>query len=318
MIFDESHSVGAPTFSRALMQFPARLRLGLSATPDRKDALQKLIAWNLGPVRAFLTSELPHSKIYVMESDSVYSYQSNVSKMTGMFVNEVSDDGRRNLRIVEAVLWLYERGRDVLVISDRVEHLHSLMSMCYFAGVADYDMGMYSRCRIVLQYEKDPKPKSRPDGWEKGTEYTPVHLVAAQKRIPKAELDRVQTSARIIFATYGFMSKGVDIPRLSAGIDATPRSAATQVHGRILRVLPGKPTPIWVTIRDVNSYRAEYQLLQRIREYVQGNAEVYLWRPEKGRKRLDHRETIRELQESIKYLQDRRITKALDGNFVVM
>lgn len=317
VLFDESHSAGAPTFSRVLMQFPAKLRLGLSATPDRKDAFGKLLSWNLGPVRAFLTSELPPSMVYVRENHTVYSYGANISKMTGTFVNEVAEDGDRNLLIAEAAKWLYDIGRDVLVISDRVEQLQVLKSMCATAGIPEFEMGIFARCRAVYAYEKDPKPPLKLPV-DAGVQYSPVRLSVVQKKIPKAELDRVQQSARILFATYGFMAKGVDIPRLSAGIDATPRSEATQVHGRILRAVPGKPTPIWVTVRDINSYRSEYQLLQRIQDYLDGNAEVFLWRPEKGRKRLDPVKAIRDLRESVMYLRDRRIEKAIDGNYVLL
>ena len=94
-------------------------------------------------------------------------------------------------------------------------------------------------------------------------------------------------TARVIFATYGMFSKGVDLPRLSAGIDCTPRSQAQQVHGRILRKHPGKLSPIWMTCLDINSYRTNYQFAQRIDEYQKSNANIYEWDFDKGIRKQD-------------------------------
>lgn len=314
VIFDECHTTGAPTFSRALMQFSAEVRFGLSATPDRKDELKKLILWNLGTTDVQLTDTPNRSSVYVMESEGVYSWRVNNSKMVGGFINEVAEDGRRNLAVVKAAKWLYDSGRDVLVIGDRVEHLCSLMALSEVVGIPRHDLGLYAKSKTVFLYEKDPRPLRRPPDWEKGTEYTPIRLALVQKTVPKAALVEVKERARVIFATYGIMAKGVDIPRLSAGVDATPRSNATQTHGRILRTAPGKLRPIWVTIADVNSFRSLYQLSQRLGDYETSNAEVFLWDMNRGRKRLDVRLYRSELKSRISLLRQSQITMSLDGN----
>lgn len=294
-VFDECHTAGAPTFSRALMQFSARVRVGLSATPKRKDALDRAILWNLGSVGAVLSDTPGRSSVYVLESYGVYSWRVNNSKMVGRFINEVVADTQRNLTIAQAILWLYESGREVLVVGDRIGHLCSLMALAEALGLPSADMGLYSKCRTVFQYEKDPRPLRRPPGAARGVDYTPIRLSLVQKAIPKKERDFVKDNARVIFATYGVIAKGVDIPRLSAGIDATPRSEATQVLGRILRVSPGKLRPIWVTLADVNSFRSLYQLANRMADYESSNAEVYVWDFAKGRIRLDVRAYRKEL-----------------------
>lgn len=313
-IFDECHTAGAPTFSRALMMFSAEVRVGLSATPKRKDALQKMVSWNLGEVAVELEAELGRSAVYVLESEGVYSWRSNNSKMTGAFVSEIAADGRRNLALAEATRWLYETGRDVLVIGDRVEHLCSLMALTEALGVPAEDMGMYAKARTVPVYEKDPRPPRRPEGWVRGTAYTPVRLVLAQKTIPKKVREAVLENARIVYATYGVMAKGVDAPRLSAGVDATPRSEATQVLGRLLRTMGGKLKPIWVTLADVNSFRSLYQLTKRLSDYESSNAEIFLWDPMRGRKRLDTKAYRKELESRISLLRQSQIITSLDGN----
>lgn len=275
VIFDECHSVGAPTFSRVLLQFSARVRVGISATIDRADALQKLIHWSLGDVRASLQQVHARSYVYYLESHTVYSWYATISPKTGRIIEEVSSDASRNLLLLRAIRWLYDTGRSTLVVSDRIEQLEALRSMLHYDGVPPDDTGLYCGYRTVWQYEKDANPKRRPDGYVKGTDYTPLRLVQARKRIPKAELEHTKDTAKVLFATYGMMSKGVDVPRLSGGIDCTHRTKAKQVHGRVLRHVEGKLVPVWITIRDVNCYRLEHQFLQRLSEYEEDNAEVY-------------------------------------------
>lgn len=313
-IFDESHSMGARTYSQALMMFHAEVRFGLSATPKRPDRFMKLLDWNLGTIDVILQDKLEASSVYILQSHGVYSWASNNAKIASRFINEIADDGARNLLIVNAIKWLYESGRDILVVSDRVEHLCSLISLCRAIGLPDQDLGLYAKTETVWLYEKDPRPARRPYGWEKGTEYTPIRLALVQKTIPKVRREAAKENARVIFATYGIIAKGVDIPRLSGGIDATPRAKATQVLGRILRIFPGKIRPIWVTIADTNSFRSLFQLLCRIRDYITSNAEIFIWHPSKGRKLQDADELQDELQEQVSLLRRSKIVIGLDGN----
>ena len=49
---DEVHRLGAPQWSRAMPRFPAEVRVGISATPRRKDGLERVFKWTIGPVGA--------------------------------------------------------------------------------------------------------------------------------------------------------------------------------------------------------------------------------------------------------------------------
>lgn len=312
VIFDEFHTTGAPTFSKALLMFSARVRFGISAT-DRRDALQRILRWNLGETEVELKDAHERSFLYYIESDTVYSWYANISPKTGRILTEVSEDAVRNLRLVEAIQWLYDSGRDVLVIGDRIEQLENLKSMCYYSGIPEEDLGLYCGFRNKWLFEKDPKPKRRPYGYVKGTEYTPVKFGRVRKRIPKKELEEIKETAKVIFATFGMFSKGVDVPRLSGGVDCTPRSKAQQTHGRILRAVDNKYIPIWVTVRDINSYRLDYQFLQRIDEYQSSSAEIYQWQPDKGVRSRDVMDLKREVHQNIKELRQLNIITCVDG-----
>lgn len=50
VIYDEAHSVPAPTRLELMKRLPARYRLGLTATPEREDGTSKLVRWSFGDV----------------------------------------------------------------------------------------------------------------------------------------------------------------------------------------------------------------------------------------------------------------------------
>lgn len=313
MILDEVHVIGAPTFSSILLDFSATLRIGVSATPKRRDGLQKMLDYHLGRVRVYVEDQHTENSVYVAEHGTVYSWYANVSKNTGRFITEVSEDASRNLLIAESVGFLYDTGRDVLVLSDRIEHLKHLMSLCVYLGLPEEDMGLYAGYNPVYGFAKDPTPPRRPLGYVRKTEYTPVSLQLIAKRAKKATLEEIKNSRRIIFATYGMFQKGVDVPRLTAGIDASPRSRAEQVHGRILRGMPGALRPIWITIADFNSYRSLFGLAARLPEYVRNNARLFRWSLDEGAEPCQERELVAQYRGESERLQSLRIEPNSDG-----
>ena len=99
--------------------------------------------------------------------------------------------------------------------------------------------------------------------------------VTRKKKQSQATLAKILEHSQLIFATYGMIKEGVDIPRLDGGIDATPRSDATQLIGRLRRPHVGKKSPaLWVTLVDANCDRSLRYYQQRLVEYEQAGAEV--------------------------------------------
>lgn len=312
LIVDETHVIGAPTFSTILPEVNATHRIGISATPNRRDGLQKMLDWHLGKVRVWVADEHSPSSVYVLENDTVYSWYANSSPKMGRFINEIAEDGSRNLTVATAAAWLYDTGRDVLVLSDRISQLKHLESLCYYLGVPAGDMGLYVGESPAYMYDKDPKPLRRPKGWEKGTEYTPIKLQLISKKMNTAARNHVKDHAKIIFATYGMFSKGTDVPRLSGGVDASPRSQAEQIHGRILRGGSTK-TPLWLTMVDMNSYRSVYSLLGRIPGYEANNATVYKFDLDQGVIECESETLVDSLKDRHRKLKSMQIETNRDG-----
>lgn len=327
VIVDETHVIGAPTFSRILLWFSAAYRMGVSATPKRRDGLQKLLDFNLGKVRVYVSDEHDPSAVYVAYHHTVYSAYANKAPKIGRFITEVTEDGSRNLLVAESAAYLYDTGRDCLVLSDRIEQLNDLMNLCYYLGVPAQDVGIYTGYKPTYGYEKDPTPKKRPKNLVKhegsgdikpGYYYTPVVLKLISKRCKKTDLERVKTTSALIFATYGKFSKGVDEPRLSGGVDASPRSRSEQEQGRILRPLDGKLKPIWITIADWNSYRSLFALAGRIPDYVKNNATVSIWSLEKGKQPCDAIDLRLETHERVKLLKSAQTETLSEGLYTIV
>jgi Type III restriction enzyme, res subunit len=313
VIVDEVHIIGAPTFSMVLLRFSASYRFGVSATPKRRDALQKLLDYNLGRVRVYVEDEHDPSAVYVAYHGSVYSEYANRAPKIGRFINEVTEDAARNLMLAESIAYLYDTGRDILVLSDRIEHLSHLEALCYYLGIPSEEMGVYAGYSLQYGYDIEPAPARRPEGYQRGVEYTPLSLQLISKRAKKPELERIKTTARIIFATYGKFSKGVDEPRLSGGVDASPRSTAEQVQGRILRKVDGKLRPIWITIGDTASYRSLFALSARIDDYVKNNAVVSTWSLERGKEQCNPKQLKAKTLAEVKRLKFLRVEMNSDG-----
>lgn len=318
-IFDEVHTIGAPTFSFVLFSVASAYRFGVSATPKRRDGLQKGLTAHLGQIAVSADAEHEESNVCFAYHDTVYSWYANISPKTGRFVSEVAEDGSRNLMAATIIKDMYDEGRDILVIGERIEHLKHVRSLCYYLGIDEADMGMYTGYDSVFGVGKEAKPARRPKDIVKHAEtgsyeYCPVSLQLIAKRVLRKRLDEIEQNCRIIFATYGKFSKGADVPRLSAGLDITPRSTSEQTQGRILRKQKGKMTPLWVTLVDENSYRSLFMWAQRIKDYLKSNSRIHEWEPTGGIKAWLPEELSGQLWRRIEMLKECRIELHRDGH----
>ncbi len=207
VIVDECHHIASEVFVQALPKVTSRHMLGLSATPDRKDRLMFAIHWFLGPL--LYKSETGDSvdtavkvEMYEYENDDpefneiVMSSQGMVS--VPIMVNKLTaceDRTRWLCRILEDVS---EGGRQILVLSDRVQH-----------------------CQDILA------------GLPEDLRETACILGTAVKADVRAEYCKTKS---ILIATYSMCKEGFDVATLNTLMMATPRPDIDQIVGRILRV----------------------------------------------------------------------------------
>jgi len=207
VIVDECHHIASEVFVQALPKITSKYMLGLSATPDRKDKLMYAIHWFLGPL--LYKSETGDS-VDTQVNVEVYEYQNEdpdfneiVVSSQGMvsvpiMVNKLTaceDRTKWLCRILEDVL---EDGRQLLVLSDRVQHCSDILE-----GLSPELKD--KSCILSTSVKADVR-----------TEYCKTKM--------------------ILIATYSMCKEGFDVPTLNTLLMATPRPDIDQIVGRILRV----------------------------------------------------------------------------------
>ncbi len=245
VIVDECHHIASEAFSQAIPKITSKYMLGLSATPERKDRLMHVINWFLGPLLYKSdTSDKVDPGVFVEvyefeEGDEKFNeviYNKQGVMFTSLMVNKLVDFEPRNKMIVELLTDVYEdHQRQILVLSDRVEHTKTLLDM------------------LPTHIKEESCILSR--------------SVDSKTRAEWCE------SKRILIATYQMCKEGFDVPTLNTLVIATPRPDVDQIVGRILRVEKGKRkiSPLIIDIVDP-AFRRQFQ--ERLSLYNRRNYQV--------------------------------------------
>jgi superfamily II DNA or RNA helicase len=198
LIVDEAHHVGAPAFSQAMFAMCPKYTLGLTATPDRKDGLTRVLYWFLGP--CFYAKHRDSSKnVKVVKARFMHTEflrgppVSRIGKVClASMVNILVEIPERNELLLD-VIRDAAVNHQVLVLSDRRAHCEWLVQQLGPTTAGLYMGGM-----------------------------------------KQAVLDESATK-RVVVGTFSLAHEGLDISTLSAIVLATPHSDVRQAVGRVLR-----------------------------------------------------------------------------------
>lgn len=227
VIVDECHHLPAAAYTDAVRRIPARYWAGLTATPYRRDELDELIHFQLGPVRHTykapdgdtLDHQLatrPQPVLVVHQTDYHYLGSAEPQAPGGMaaIYRDLVDNDERVEQVIRDVLDANARGRHCLVLTQWTRHLERLVS------------------RLVAQ----------------GTDPVVLRggLTATQRRAAVARLvPSTDGPPLLAVATGPYVGEGFDCPALDTLFLACPiahRGRLVQYAGRVLRPHPGKPT----------------------------------------------------------------------------
>ena len=229
IICDECHRIaGSPTqlsmFSKVLNSLSARHKYGLSATVHRADGMIKATFSLIGDVVYTVPDDAIADKVLrvgikpigtgvgisreCLNTDGTLNYTK--------LINYLCENDERN-DIIHTCL-VGEADKSCLILSDRLEHLSSMMSL----------LPTRMRDKAVMISGK------------------------MTSKTGKAEREQALVDMRIgakkyLFATYSLAKEGLDIPRLERLFLTTPQSdyaVITQSIGRIARTYDGKADPI--------------------------------------------------------------------------
>ena len=239
IIVDECHRVaGTPTqmsmFAKVLNSLSARHKFGLSATVHRADGMIQATFAILGDVVYTVPDEAVADKVMqvgikpiatnvkltldCLNTDGTLNY----AKM----INHLCEDWNRNDLIRGSIV--DEHDKSCLILSDRLEHLETLMRM-----LPDW----LSPYAVMISGKMTSK---------KG------------KAEREQALEDMRTGKKkYLFATYSLAKEGLDIPCLERLFLATPQkdyAVITQSIGRIARTCKGKADPLCYDFVDDIGY----------------------------------------------------------------
>jgi len=195
VIVDEAHHIAAQAFSQAMFLMNPKYTLGLTATPERKDGLTRLLYWFMGPEffrlqrkeqEQVTINRVPFTCEAFLDPPPVTNFgKLNFAEM----VNVLTRIPERNALLVKLIK--ESPGKHILVLTDRREHATWLRDN--IAGSALYIGGMDQTA-----------------------------LEAA-------------TKAKVVVGTFSLAQEGLDIPTLDTVFLVTPHSDVKQAIGRIMR-----------------------------------------------------------------------------------
>ena len=237
LIVDEAHHICAKVFSQSLFKLCPKHVYGLSATPNRKDGLTKVLHWFMGPTFFSVERENQHQvDVFPLE----FTWQrfrdpppcTRYDKLSlATMITELTEMPDRNALIMSTIRDATRSTRQVLVLSDRRFH-----------------------CEYLHQRFKDRSGL----------------YMGGMKEADLAESSKKQ----IIFATFSQAHEGLDIPSLDTVILATPKSDIVQSIGRIMRETNGKKNNprIYDILDQWSVFFAMYN--KRLKVYRQGGFKI--------------------------------------------
>lgn len=223
VICDEVHRLAAREFRKTITMFPAKYRLGITATVKRKDNMENVFLWHIGDIASVGEQEGLKPKIKFVKTEidptshelrQMYDWKGkqNLNKVTDYLIN--SD--KRNRTIVNLLIKALKSDRKIMVLSGRLAHLEQIKDL------------------VNKQMIKE------------GLRYTVGYYIGGM-----SEKDRTISSTRnLILATYAMAEEGLDIPDMDTLFLSTPKSAIEQSVGRILRMYDGKKDPMVIDFSD--------------------------------------------------------------------
>ena len=222
LLVDETHIMGAETFSEVLKLFPAKYRIGLSATMTRTDGMSDVYKWAIGEhtiTASQVHRQSPNVVVVRYNGKGTYLPQwfhgmSDKKKRMGVILSALAEDPIRNKLLAKYLVQLTQKGRRILFLSHRVGQIKEVRDEIVKLEVSNVGVFIQS---------------------------------TAQK-----DREGVVNDSLVLLATYQICSMAVDLdPSFSTLVLGTPQADVVQAVGRIMRDAPDKLTPMILDFVDV-------------------------------------------------------------------
>lgn len=129
VVADEVHSMCTRTFLDMFTRIPARFTLALTATPERRDGTHSAYPLTIGPTVARVARSYDcvavHRVPFVGVSTREIRLWNGELNLAAM-ITALGQDAERDAVVATIVRRLYDSGRTILCLGDRVDHLKAL------------------------------------------------------------------------------------------------------------------------------------------------------------------------------------------------
>ena len=281
LVVDEAHHVPAGTFCHAVSLFRRDVTtIGLTATPRRRDGLEKLIEWTLGPLAFSITREdlvragkTPPGN-YLVHTVQAPPRTNNRPVMPKRYEKfplvywrqQLSTCTLRNAALVNEIIdMVTKQSRSVLVLTMLRSHASCLVKQLSEQGISsELLLGGAQRAkkRTRDNIKNDTRKISkanvndRPADFEQDPEYT-REQTPDQRSLSegiKSEEHNIR-HRRCIVATAQLVGEGFDVAELDGLVIALPCSDIEQLVGRVMRQHPDKVWPVRIIdVFDQNAH----------------------------------------------------------------
>jgi superfamily II DNA or RNA helicase len=244
VIVDECHHVPAASFEAVLKACPSRRLYGLTATPKRKDRLEKLLFAQCGPIRHTITSVAAEEVRTVKVRRTLLTLPPDAGMRPPIHVvweSLVRDETRLGV-IVADLLSCVEVGRSPLVLADRKIYLDRL------------EEGLIARAPDIACYRLDGQMGKK----------------ARREVLRKVEGHYATGTPFVFFATASLIGEGFDLPRLDTLVLSMPLSfkgRLVQYAGRLHRSHQAKDDILIFDYLDENHALTNAMFRRRLAGY---------------------------------------------------
>jgi len=213
LITDEVHSFGAPSWAPVAPKFTARYRVGLSATPRRKDGCANAFKWHIGKVIYETDVSRMKPKLRRIFTNWGPGFKGKDDPDFVLLRKMVSSKGRNEI-IANELAKAVDSGRQIFAFSSQKKHL-----------------------RAVDELLRERRPDVETSFYIGGITKKPEEEKAAKK-------------AQVIFTTYQMASKALNVEDASVAFFMTPMGDVEQMVYRITRWKEGKKDAVIVDFID--------------------------------------------------------------------
>jgi superfamily II DNA or RNA helicase len=249
VIVDECHHVPAFSFESILKNVSAKYVYGLTATPSRKDGHHPIISMHCGPIRyrddAKKQAEKRPFSHYIIPRFTSFRINSLAEKEEKEWTiqelyAEIVKNEIRNQMIADDVIECHQKGKNCIVLTERVKHVKILSEMIRnnIPCVISVTGGMGNKV-----------------------------LRETMQKISESSKDNPLT----IVATGRFIGEGFDEPRLDTLFLAMPiswKGTLQQYAGRLHRLFEGKKEALIFDYIDVRVRMFERMYNRRLTGYA--------------------------------------------------